>query len=181
MPSILKLKGKREDIEIDYELAVKLKTIFLDDSIPDTKRISFGSFTGTKGEIRSVWAENPYKEKKNDDFEKQNRLQMQERRDFLALTPQEKASQIGFFGFVFVGFMGRKPTNVEEAKAVDLQEKFYTKNIYRRFPDPEIFKDTLIPSHLHCTNGNMVRTVVLNDCKLALENEAYYSQLEKNA
>lgn len=47
------IKSHKEPFDIPYKLAEQIKTDWLDDSIPRTKKISFSYFVGTLGDIKS--------------------------------------------------------------------------------------------------------------------------------
>lgn len=74
--------------------------------------------------------------------------------------PHVRSRRTGFFEIIFWTFMGRKPNVEELARAMLLQEEFYTKNPRRTIPDPQLFRGDLIPGS---TAGNAMGLRIISN------------------
>lgn len=151
------IKGEKEPIKVEHARAVKIKEFFDDVKIANSEKIEIEDWSGTKGEIKSIWLD-PYKgsatSTKQVDYIALNR---KERANFLSLSLDEKSKRLGFFGMVYMQFTGSLASEEVKQKAIAFQRDFFEKNPRRRFPNVDIFK-SLLPAHI--TSKGMLGGVI---------------------
>lgn len=182
--SEVRIKGRKEPMQVSYMVGKNLKELFLNEKIPDTKKIEIDDWVGTKGDIKGVWLDSDSFKKMTREVEspsvQMNREYIEGRKKFLALSLDEKANQLGFFGFMYVGFKGTSeiPEKVQK-KVIELQRDFFEKNPFRIVADPVIFKELLGGKCIQMASGLITR-VVSRDMQCAETEENYQNSFEQH-
>lgn len=133
----------KDPLVITSEQAKKLREIYLDEKIPNTKPVSIGEqWVGTKGDIKGVWLEKEEKStnaRTNDVYNSYLRFRLKIKN----LTPEEKAQRIDLFKLLFLG-AGNKMEKLDLPLIDDVikrQTGFFSQpeNRYRIYPDLSVF------------------------------------------
>lgn len=142
MAAKIRVRGLPDALDVSSELAERIKADWENDTIPNSRKIAIGDWSGTKGDIRSIYNERRVSDDQDDAQDKINDEYRKFRAQRLKLTPADRAKSLALFQIIYWGFTRNKdiPHDVK-TKAIELETKFYELNHGRIHPDPEIFKE----------------------------------------
>lgn len=163
--SILKLKGKPENIIISYEAGMAINKIYTNDSFPNDYKITIQkplkSFSkgaialleinkdGGSGEVNNKLASEFYKEE-SDRWAKLS-----------SRTIEQKANSTEIFEQMYLMSIGKKATNEDIKKAYEIQKEFFMNNQKRNLCDPILFKKIILirSNRLNIWENGMFRII----------------------
>lgn len=179
MASEVKVKGMKEGIIVSTEDAIKLKELFVNESVPLTKRVAIGDWVGTKSEIKSVWIDRGGFKSKTTTIGNDLEVYLKERKAFQALPLLDRAKTIGFFKFLWAGFKPNEDVDDDTlAKVYALQEEFFEKNPYRILPDIILFKEIFGEKTCSRLVGSIASRSVQSDVEYSQQEINYYSSFK---
>lgn len=141
--SHIKLKGSRENVEVEKTEAQAVKRIFENDNFPKDYKIITESWSGTKGVIDYVVITNEnVKQDGNAIIQNYDDEYKAYRRQKLSLTAEQRGKNLSMFELFWWGGTGKKEIPLEVAeKAVKIQTDFFQENPKRIYCSPILFKD----------------------------------------
>ena len=127
--SKIKIFGYTELIDVNEDIARKIKDWWLDESISNDEKLDISNgIAVTKRDIRAIIPERELSS--NDQYQEQMRDYYTNREKIMELSPQDKAKQCAWdhFSLFFQGVYDRKPNIDRKDLVIQWAEDFYQKN-----------------------------------------------------
>lgn len=184
MASEIKIKGRKEPIETTFVIADRIKALWLNKEVPKDAKIEVGDWVGTKDDIKSIWLDRKgdvsSRAEKLDTMAQANADYIKQRKEFQALSLDEKAKQVGFFKMLYYGYVKelKVPDEIIE-KAIERQRAFFKEHPFNILPDPLIFKDLINSKDNSCLKPifSIVSMSISTDKKYTEQEELYHGNL----
>lgn len=145
--SYIKLKGSKENIEVEKEEALAIKRVFENVNFTKDYPIKTESWSGIKGNIDYVVITNEsVKQEGNAIIKNYDDEYKKYRHQKLSLTTEQRGKNLSMFELFWWGATGKKeiPEDIKN-KAIEIQTKFFVENPKRIYCSPILFKE-IIPA-----------------------------------